>query len=467
MAAQGIVLGIPPAILNLVQLGLLERAFHDPLFPALIYRQEALFEEWEANVGTQITMSRSGTLAPIVVPQVPGQDPVPQTATYEQWVTTMIRLVGSIDTHMPTSAVAQADLFMRNLQTLGLQAGQSVNRVARNALFQPYLGGQTMSTVTTASTDTQIQVASVNGFTTVVNPGTNPRPTPVTSANPLAITIPQGSGTTLTNTVIGVQLNNVNDPNSPGVLLLGAQVGAIVPARTAVLSTVAPTVIRAGGGTGVDAITAADTLTLSDINNAVQALRTNNIQPHDDGWFHGHLPPIMNAEIFNDPAWQRLNTALPDHSNYKTGWVNPTLGVLFYMNSESPTPLTTTGLVSTGNAGAQYAFDIGGEVTNNLGVNINRTIITGKGALIERGFDEMKYISEAGVTGKIGEFDVMNNGLYISTDRIRLYIRSPIDRLGDVVSSTWSITTSFAAPSDITATSGPSLYKRAIVIESA
>ncbi len=316
MAAQGIVLGIPPAILNLVQLGLLERAFHDPLFPALIYRQEALFEEWEANVGTQITMSRSGTLAPIVVPQVPGQDPVPQTATYEQWVTTMIRLVGSIDTHMPTSAVAQADLFMRNLQTLGLQAGQSVNRVARNSLFQPYLGGQTMSTVTTASTDTQIQVASVNGFTTVVNPGTNPRPTQVTSANPLAITIPQGSGTTLTNTVIGVQLNNVNDPNSPGVLLLGAQVGAIVPARTAVLSTVAPTVIRAGGGTGVDAITAADTLTLSDINNAVQALRTNNIQPHDDGWFHGHLPPIMNAEIFNDPAWQRLNTALPDHSNY-------------------------------------------------------------------------------------------------------------------------------------------------------
>ena len=33
-----VVLGIPPAIINLVQAGALERAFHDGLFPALHYR---------------------------------------------------------------------------------------------------------------------------------------------------------------------------------------------------------------------------------------------------------------------------------------------------------------------------------------------------------------------------------------------------------------------------------------------
>jgi hypothetical protein len=464
--ASGIVLGIPPSILQLVQTGLLERAFHDALFPALLYRQEALFEEWVAHVGTQVIMSRPGLLSPAIVPLIPGNDPVPQTLTYEQWIVTMARYGSSIDTHMPTSVLSNADQFLRNIQQIGLQAGQTINRIARNSLFQPYLQGQTMSTVVTASTDTQIQVASVNGFQNVVQPATNVRPFAVSSANPLAITIQSGA-TTLTNTVVGVQLNNPNDPNSPGVLLLGSQVGAIVAARSPVLSTVSTVIIRAGGGSGVDAISASDTMTLQDINNSVQVLRTNNIQPHDDGWYHGHLPPIMNSEVFADPAWQRLNTALPDHSNYKQGFLNPTLGVLFYLNSESPTPQTTTGLVSTGNAGAQYAFDIGAEVTNNLGVNINRTIITGKGALIERGFDESQYIGEAGVTGKIGEFDVVNNGLSIGTDRIRLVIRSPLDRLQDVVSSTWSISTAFAAPSDITATSGPALYKRAIVIESA
>jgi hypothetical protein len=467
MAAQGMVVGIPAAILNLIQLGLIERAFHDALVPALLYRQEALFEEWVAHTGTQIVMNRAGLLTPVVTPQVSGQDPVPQTLTYEQWIATMARYTGSIDTHMPTNLMSNADQFLRNIQQLGIQAGMSINRISRNALFQPYLSGQTMSTVQGNTTDTQIQVASINGFTTVVLPGSTVRPVSVTSATPLAITIPLTGGTTLTNSVVGVIPNNLNDPNSPGTLLLSAQLGATVAIRSAVLSSVAPTVIRAGGGVGVDAVTAADTITLQDITNAVQVLRTNSVQPHDDGFFHGHLPPVMNAEIFADPAWQRLNTALPDHSNYKQGFVNPTLGVLFYLNAESPTPNTTTGLVSTGTGGAQYAFDIGAEVTNNLGVNINRTLITGKGALLERGFDEMQYISEAGVTGKIGEFSVVNQGLSISTDRIRLYIRSPLDRLGDVVSSTWSLSTAFAVPSDITAISAPSLFKRAVVIESA
>jgi hypothetical protein len=469
MAAQGIVLGIPPAILNLVQNGLLERAFHDALVPLFLYRQEALFEEWVANVGTQVVMTRAGLLAPNITPQVPGTDPVPQTLTYEQWVVTMQRWTGSIDTHMPTSVTSMADQFMRNLQQLGLQAAQSINRVSRNSLFVPYLSGNTASTVAGLTADTQIQVASVNGFTTVVQPGSTVAPVAVSAANPLAITIPlEMSGTVLTNTVIGYVLNNPNDPNSPGVLLLGAELGAAVPQRTPVLSAVAPAIVRAGGGLSVDAISAADTFTLSDINNAVAVLRGNNVFPHEDGWYHGHLPSNMNAEIFNDPAWQKLNTALPDHPNYKQGWLNPALGVMFLMNNESPTLQTTSGQVNdSAGQSSVYAFDIGGEIVNASGVPINRTLITGKGALIERGFDEMQYISEAGMTGKVGEFDVNNQGINVSTDRFRLYIRSPLDRLGDVVSSTYSITTSFAAPTDITATSSSARYKRAVVIESA
>ena len=122
MAAGGIVLGIPASILNLVQLGLIERAFHDTLVPNLLYRQEALFEEWIAHVGTQVIMSRPGLLAPAIVPLVPGQDPTPKTLTYEQWVVTMARYGDSIDTHMPTSMLSNADQFMRNIQQLGIQA---------------------------------------------------------------------------------------------------------------------------------------------------------------------------------------------------------------------------------------------------------------------------------------------------------------------------------------------------------
>ena len=126
---MSLVLGIPPSVLNLVQEGLLERAFHDGLFPALMYRNEAVKEEWGTSAGTEILMTRPGLLTPIVKAMAPGVDPTPQTIGYEQWVARLARYAGTIDTHMPTSVVANSDLFLRNIHQLGLQAGQSLNRI--------------------------------------------------------------------------------------------------------------------------------------------------------------------------------------------------------------------------------------------------------------------------------------------------------------------------------------------------
>ena len=86
-----LVLGIPPSVVKLVQEGLLERAFHDGLFPALQYRQEALVEEWPANTGNELFMSRPGLLAPVTKPIQPGVDPSPQAVNYEQWTAVLNR----------------------------------------------------------------------------------------------------------------------------------------------------------------------------------------------------------------------------------------------------------------------------------------------------------------------------------------------------------------------------------------
>jgi hypothetical protein len=75
-------------------------------------------------------------------------------------------------------------------------------------------------------------------------------------------------------------------------------------------------------------------------------------------------------------------------------------------------------------------------------------------------------VSEAGVTGKIGEFQVVNQGIEVNLENVRLAIRSPIDRLMDMVSATWSITTAFPVPSDVTS-GGNERFKRGIVIEHA
>jgi hypothetical protein len=458
-----IILGIPTSILALNQKGLLERAFHDGLFPNLAYRAEAMPEEWPANTGSQQFQTRPGLLAPSVLPITPGQDPSSSQVPYEQWVAQLAQFGGSIDTHMPTSVTSSANLFLRNIKQLGLQAGQSVNRIARNALFQAYLSGQTVSIAATGSSDTTLRVASLNGFTDVIILGSNVAPQPVSTQYPLPITIGTGS-TAASNTVVGFSPDTQSDPTGPGTLTLGSTVGAVFAARSTVMSAYAPIIVRSAPGNSVDAISAADGITLQQCINAAAFLRRANVQPHDDGFFHVHVSALGAAQFFADPVFQRLNQSLPEYVIYKEGFMGQMAGMLFFLNLESPESFNTGAQVATSGLGI-LGSEIGGEVVNGTGVNIGRAIITGKGAIYERYLDESAYMTEAGTTGKTGEFSVSNSGLQILTERIRLILRAPLDKLQQVVSTSWSISTSFPTPSDITAPSGAQRFKRSVVLE--
>lgn len=458
----GLILGIPPAVIKLVQEGLLERAFHDGLYPSLQFRSEALVEEWPPNYGNSLFMSRPGLLPPVTRPTPPGVDPIPQAVSFEQWEATLERFTGTIDTHMPTSAIANSNLFLRNIHQLGLQAGQSMNRIPRNALFRRYLSGQTNAIAAGIATDTFIRVAAINGFTDVVIPTGTVRPAPVSPATPLAITI---VGVVGTRNVIGAIPDNPDDPIGPGTLQLDTALGAVVALRAPVISSAAPLVIRSGGGNSVDSITAGDAFTLQDAINAVNKLRRNNVPPHEDGYYHAHIAPDSNSQLFTDPAFQRLNTALPDHRIYQEGFVGTISGIMFFMNTESPDINNVGALTSTG-ASSVYAEDIGAEIVNGGGVQIGRILITGRGALYEKWLPGSNFVSEAGITGKMGEFEIVNAGITVSTERVDLILRAPLNRLQDQVASTWQISTCFPVPTDITSGTGPQRYKRAVVIES-
>lgn len=462
--ASNLVLGVPPAVLELQQKGLIERAFHDGLFPNLAYRAEALAEEWPAHTGTEMFMSRPGLLSPVVKPLQPGADPQPQNVPYEQWSAELKQFSGAIDTHMPTSTTASANHFLRNIHQLGLQSGQSINRIARNNLFQSYLSGQTTLTAATLTTDTQLRVGSLTGFTDVITPGTNVKPQPVSPAYPLTIKL--GAAGTVTASVVAATPDDPQDPTGPGTLTLTAQIGSVLAARTLVKSIYAPKIIRTGGGATVDALTTANIITLQDVINAVAQLRRANVQPHADGFYHAHISAIANSQFFADPIFQRLNQSLPEHVIYKEGFIGTISGVMFFMNNEAPEDTNTGTLVATG-TNAKYAPEMGADVVNETGVKVGRVIITGRGSIYEKWLNEDAFVTEAGVNGKVGEFDVVNNNVAVLTERIRLVLRSPQDRLQQTVSAAWSISTSFPVPSDITAPSGQERYKRALIIEHA
>jgi hypothetical protein len=459
---MSLVVGIPPVILNMIQEGVLERALHDGLYPKLQFRSEALAEEWGSNSGTEMFMSRAGLLTPSTDPIPAGTDPTPKSVSYEQWSASLKRYADSVDTHIPTAVVANSNLFLSNINQQGAQAGQTVNRLARNALFRAYLSGHTLTTAIIGAAAVQIPVASLNGFTDVVLMGINARPEAVSPARPLPITIGVGAAAIVRN-VIGFVPNDATDPNGPGTLFIDVAVGgAGFAARTVVRSAFAPRIIRSGGGASIDAITAIDTFNFQMIINGVAWLRRNNVPPHSDGFYHAHLSPMSNAQIFADAAWQTLHQGAPDHVRYKEGWIGTIAQNAFIENNEIPDPTNSGALTATG-ANAQYAKGIGAEVTNNAGIDIGFVIMTGKGAMYEKWLDESKYVTEAGMNGKVGDFDVVSNGVQVNTERVRLYIRAPMDRLGDVVSSTWSITTDFPIPSDISA-GGAERFKRAVVL---
>lgn len=454
-----------PELVSIIQQNTLQRVFHDALFPRLLFRSEAVPEEWVANIGEVKIFTRTGLIPVTTTPLQPGSDPTPKTYATEQWRVQANQFGEAIDTHMPTSRAAIASTFLRDTHTLGLNAGETLNRLVRDKLYVAYLGGQTVAIVAAAAAATQVRVASLNGFTEQIVDG---QITPVSPANPMNV-----SFTTVgepNNTVIGAVPDVPSDPFGPGVLTLenGLTVGLAL--RDGVLSETRSRILRVGGGATVDALTGASILTVNNIIAAIELLRANKVPPHADGYYHVHLPPEGVSQLFQDNHWQRLHQSLPDSAAYKELMIGRTLRSNFYENTETPNPENSGTLVDTsgGLPGglARVSGQIGGEVTNQTGVNIARTLITGGGSIYENYISESDYITEAGVTGKVGEFNVTNGGVEILTNRIRFTMRAPLDRLQQLVGQAWSFSGDWGVPSD-RLTTGAARFKRAIIIEHA
>lgn len=454
--------GIHPQIGALIQQGALERVFGDALFPSLLFRQEAQPEKWAANLGETMTFTRTGLMPVDERPLNPGSDPIPTSYPTEQYTAVASQYGNSIDTHMPTSYVSIQSKFLRDTHALGLNAGETLNRIIRNRLYRAYLGGNTAVILAAAAGVTQIRVASINGFTEGLAGGLLQG---VGAGNPMPVTF---SGGEPANTVVGAVPLVATDPYGPGVLTLGAPLTTGLALRAAVLSASRARIIRVGGGDSVDAIGPTDTLTMADLIAAVTRMRAAKIPPKGDGYYHVHLTPEGEAQLFADPVFQRLNAGLPDGAPYRDFAVGQLLGCRIYRNTETPNTQNVGVLRDTsGGAGSAAASPlIGAEVMNQTGVQVGRAIVVGGAAIYEKFIDESEFVTDAGVSGKIGNFTMVNGGVAVNTERIRYILRAPQDRLQQVVSQSWSWSGDFPIPSDGLSGDG-ARFKRAVVIEHA
>lgn len=429
----------PAALVPIIQTNMLDREFEDGLKSDMGYEAIADVEEFSVGEGESITKTRAGLKAPVTTAITPSGNTnldngmTPSGWTVEQYTVAINMYGDTIDLNTVTSRVGIASQFLQNAKVNGIQAMQSRNRLARNALFAAYLGGNTRVRVTLGAVSLTVSVDDIRGFQNVLVNGVQ---TAVSAVNTMTVTV---GATAYTLTGAAADGSNVSTaPNGiSGVLTFSANVSvADGTAGNAVTSAVAPVVIRPNSRTNTSTLVSTDLLTMQMVLAAAGQLRSNNV-PTVNGMYNCYLDNSQLIELFQDADFKTLFRGAYASDTYKQGMIIELLGVRFIVTNEAP--------------------------QQTLGaVKVHRAAVLGQGALIRGDFAGMADGSMEG-----------DDGLYSYVDGIVQVTREPLDRLKQIIAQSWFMINGFAVPSDVTAntniipTASNSYYKRGVVLETA
>ena len=450
----------PSQLQPIVQQGFLAREFQDGLTSRLGFRAIADRETFPNRIGESITKTRKGLKAPVTSPMSPSSNTnfdnglSPSSWSVEQYVLAINQYGDTIDLNMVAEGVGIASQFLANARTNGVQAMQSLDRLARNALFGGtaggvggYLGGNTRVITTLGSAGTTVHVDDLRGLQSVFT--AQGQIVPVGSTSGMVVTV--GSDA---YTLVSAVADSVNVSTSPsgisGTLTFSTSVSvADGTSGQSVVAATAPLVLRPNGrlttaslaaplGTyGASNYIPGDTLGIQTVLSAVAALRSNNV-PTINGSYNCYLDDAQLLGLFRDADFKYLYRGAYGSEAYQAGSVIELLGVRFVPTTEAP----------------QQA---------SLGSGmIHRAIVCGQGALIEGDF------------ANIGNMDIPDaeQSLMEVVDGVCMVTREPLDRLKQVIAQSWYWIGGFALPTDLTAntsiipTATNSYLKRAVVIES-
>jgi hypothetical protein len=433
----------PAALQPIIQQGFLEREFQQALTARLGYRAIADREDVAVGIGETLTKTRAGLKPSVTTPVAAAANTnldnglTPTGWGVEQYTLTVNHYAATTDLNMVTSRVGIAGQFLQNAYINGEQAARSLDELARNALFNAYFGGNTRVRTTLGAAGPAVAVDDVRGFQTV---HVNGVPTSVSPSNPLTVTVGNDA-----YSLVGVAVDGTNVSTAPngisGVLTFATNVS--VPkgtAGSAVVAANASVILRPGARASTAALTAADTLDMGSLLDAVAKLRMNAV-PEIDGAYNCYLDPISARQLFADEDFRQLFAGAGSTSQlFRQSMVNDFLGLRFIPTNEAfvqPHPSLS-------------------------GVLVRRPIVCGQGALIEGDF-----------AGMAADDVAPRNAIVSIVDGVAMVTREPIDRLQQIIAQSWYWIGGFCAPSDTTTnpgvipTASNAAFKRAVMVEHA
>lgn len=453
--------GLSPYLSDLVQTGFLERYLEIGLNDVLGYNRLALREEIPNGIGESVTKSKFGRKAPVTRPINPSSMSSfdsglqPSGHQTEQYSYIMNPYGDSSDVNLLQAETMIADQLKAFAYNNGVQAAQSLDRIAKLKLFAKYNTGSTFAT--TNGTSTTVHVDDIRGFETVIYNG---RPTAVSASAPLScIEVDASTGDTLqTFSVTAAAADSVNASIYPssdpvnfvsdgvsGTLTLSGT-GSSPVQGNAIISAQAATIIRPNARVTTTALTAADIISMGTIFDAVTQLRNNAVPPMPSGNYETTLSNTSLRQLFADQDFKVLYAGRDQSMEFRAFDIIQMFGVTFVPNTEAYQQASATDGVA-------------------LNVKVDRPIVSGDGVLLRGDFEGLKtWLNKEGVNPV---------GTVMLVDGIAQILRPPMDRLQTTVSLSWMWVGDYAVPTDLTATpsiiptASSAAFKRGVVIEHA
>lgn len=453
----------PADLQPVLQTNMLDREFEEGLDSILAYRVCAFSEMVNARIGDTITRTRKGRAVPVPESLSPSSinanidnSLTPQSFAIEQYTLTLANYAASADVNLLQELAGIADQLVSYSRNNGVQAAQTLERLAKKYLFGAYNGGNTFVRGDLgASTTTTCFVDDIRGFQNVLVNGVV---TPISSANPLTVyeyaDSPSGNGLNQTLTVVAATPTATNQSTYPGVVVgrsdgisgtLTFALSAAPVSGDSLIAVNAATIYRPGGKRNTALLTGGDVLTLGLVLDAVSDMRNNAVPPLDDGAYRCVLDNTSMRALFADQDFKVLFAGRDMSSEYQSADIVSLLGVKFVP--------TTEAYVQQANA------------TAGIKVRVRRPILLGAEALMQGNFEGMEmWLNRKGFE-PIGKIMLVNDVAQI--------VRPPLDRLQQTISLSWTWVGGFAVPTDVTATTdiiptaSNALYKRAAVLEHA
>ena len=451
-------------LVPLAQSNFIQREFYDALVPQLKYLALAPDELLAPGNGYTVTRTVAGTMSADPKKVTPGGDISPSTNSYEHYVTAIDQWGDGIDVPTNQAAVTIEGVrgyFVQKLGELAVQCGTHLNLLARNALFRAYLAGNSVAYAANGNTTT-LYLNSLNGFWDVVKNGV---PGVISVANPRAITV---NG--VARSATGFSPIDADYPDGPGTLTVSAAINC--PAGAVILAVDRSRILRPNKST-FDGLQANDSGTLRLFRRAATELENDSVGPMADGKYHVHLAPYVQEEIASDNEYVRLFEGNP--SGYIPDGSIGTIGNLrIFSNNQSPQPgsKNSPNPLDVPTRATLLAKGYYGELYNASGVQVQRSIVLGRGAISTLYMDETAMmLAEAGQpAGPKASFAMVGNQLQAmagsgSMGNVRLTVRPPIDRAGQQVSLAWTTTRGYPVPVNLLSGNSNGRYKRALVVE--